>query len=44
MKRILPIVLFALLPALAAAGAPATMRVDYFHTGNQEVEMFSLDS
>jgi hypothetical protein len=23
--------------------APATMRVDYFHTGNYEAEMFSLD-
>ena len=32
---------------LAAAGAhaeaPATMRVDYFHSGNHETEMFSLD-
>lgn len=26
-----------------AADAPATMRVDYFHSGNQSAEMFSLD-
>ncbi len=26
-----------------AADTPATMRVDYFHSGNQSVEMFSLD-
>ena len=30
-------------PALAGAEAPATMRVDYFHSGNSETEMFSLD-
>ncbi|MBT8107859.1 MAG: IgA Peptidase M64 [Gammaproteobacteria bacterium] len=27
----------------AFAGAPATMRVDFFHGGNNETEMFSLD-
>lgn len=27
----------------AAAEAPPTMRVDYFHSGNHEMEMFSLD-
>ncbi len=26
-----------------ASDAPATMRVDYFHSGNQSIEMFSLD-
>ena len=26
-----------------AAEAPSTMRVDYFHSGNNETEMFSLD-
>ncbi len=26
-----------------AADTPATMRVDYFHSGNQSTEMFSLD-
>ena len=25
------------------AGAPATMRVDFYHSGNHETEMFSLD-
>ena len=29
--------------ATASAGAPGTMRVDYFHSGNQGTEMFSLD-
>jgi len=29
--------------APALAGAPATMRVDYFHSGNHDTEMFSLD-
>ena len=28
---------------LAIAEQPQTMRVDFFHTGNREVEMFSLD-
>jgi len=27
----------------ASAGAPDTMRVDYFHSGNHDTEMFSLD-
>ncbi|MBT8081601.1 MAG: IgA Peptidase M64 [Gammaproteobacteria bacterium] len=27
----------------ACADAPATMRVDYFHSGNHDTEMFSLD-
>jgi hypothetical protein len=34
---------FALLFTQALAGAPATMRVDYVHSGNHETEMFSLD-
>jgi len=40
---------FVLLTALVvastagAATGPATMRVDYFHSGNAETEMFSLD-
>ncbi len=38
------LVLIALGPLAAHAGAaPATMRVDYFHGGNHEAEMFSLD-
>ena len=28
-------------PALAAA--PATLRVDFYHSGNSDTEMFSLD-
>ncbi len=37
--------LFCMLYACSAyaADAPATMRVDYFHSGNQATEMFSLD-
>jgi hypothetical protein len=27
----------------AAAPAPATMRLDYYHTGNSKQEVFSLD-
>ena len=43
MKRLI-FVLFALagVPSLVAA-APATMRVDYYHTGNDKEEYFSLD-
>ena len=26
-----------------SAEAPTTMRLDYFHTGNHDTEMFSLD-
>src|SRR4051794_15251411 len=29
--------------AVAATAAPATMRVDYYHTGNDKEERFSLD-
>ena len=45
MRQILPVVLLLLLGPAASAGAaaPATMRVDYFHTGNHESEIFSLD-
>jgi hypothetical protein len=32
-----------LLSAAAIAEAPATMRVDFFHTGNSETEIFSLE-
>jgi len=34
--------LFLLMSSMALA-APATMRVDYYHTGNSEEETFSLD-
>ncbi|MDH3758884.1 MAG: IgA Peptidase M64, partial [Gammaproteobacteria bacterium] len=32
-----------LLTAPALAQAPATLRVDFYHSGNHEIEMFSLD-
>jgi len=40
-----PTAIFAslLIAAVAHAEAPATMRLDYFHTGNAETELFSLD-
>ncbi len=31
------------IPALSFADTPGTMRVDYFHSGNHDAEMFSLD-
>ncbi len=45
MKSILLAGLQCLLLAVTAnaSDAPATMRVDYFHSGNQSTEMFSLD-
>ncbi len=43
-KLRLAVFLCALYATSACAGdAPATMRVDYFHSGNQSTEMFSLD-
>jgi len=42
MKKILLLACF-LVPNASAAAAPATMRVDYFHSGNHASEMFSLD-
>ena len=39
---LLAISLFAF-SAASCADAPATMRVDYFHSGNHDTEMFSLD-
>ena len=38
------ILLMATLFASAAAPAPRTMRVDYYHTGNAVEERFSLDA
>ena len=45
MTRVRIIVLLWLLGACPAYAedAPATMRVDYFHSGNQAMELFSLD-
>ncbi len=36
-------VLIVFLSAVDASAAPATMRVDYYHTGNEKEERFSLD-
>lgn len=41
MKTLILIAL--LLPALSLADTPATIRLDYFHTGNHEMEVFSVD-
>ena len=45
MNKVLPVVLWATLwiPTLSVAEVPDTMRVDYFHSGNHDAEMFSLD-
>lgn len=37
------VVLMSLTSALPSQAAPATMRVDYYHTGNDKEERFSLD-
>ena len=43
MKRILFAVFASFLLSSSAVAAPATMRVDYYHTGNDKEERFSLD-
>ncbi len=44
MKRQFALFLMTLLPScLLAAETPASMRVDFFHSGNHAEEMFSLD-
>ena len=43
MKRIACVVFFSMLWAGVYAGTPGTMRVDYFHSGNNATEIFSLD-
>ena len=42
MKRMVLILAGLILP-LSIMAAPHTLRVDYFHTGNAEMEMFSVD-
>ena len=37
------ILLILLVGGTAFADSPATMRLDYYHTGNHEMEVFSLD-
>ena len=43
MNKIVLAFALSLLFTPAMAGQPATMRVDYVHSGNSETEMFSLD-
>ncbi len=43
MRTLLLAGLQCLVLANVANAAPATMRIDYFHSGNQTTEMFSLD-
>ncbi|HTZ47369.1 MAG TPA: IgA Peptidase M64 [Verrucomicrobiae bacterium] len=43
MKRIVAFVILSLCLCVIAAGAPRTLRVDYYHTGNAHDEWFSLD-
>ncbi|MBT8067998.1 MAG: IgA Peptidase M64 [Gammaproteobacteria bacterium] len=44
MKKAFFACLFAVLPLLVSASeAPGSMRVDFFHSGNHAMEMFSLD-
>jgi len=43
MKSLLTLAFLALLFSTAAGAAPNTLRIDYYHTGNFESEIFSLD-
>ncbi len=43
MKRIPLVAVAAMLACRIASAAPATMRVDYYHTGTDKEERFSLD-
>ena len=43
MKRAMYLILLLGLSSQGVAESPATMRVDYFHSGNHDTEMFSLD-
>jgi hypothetical protein len=43
MRRIAGVVIASLLFSAFSAGAPRTLRVDYYHTGNAHEEWFSLD-
>ncbi len=43
MRRIAGVVITSLLFSVFSAGAPRTLRVDYYHTGNAHEEWFSLD-
>lgn len=41
--RVLTLVILTLTAAVSSHAAPATMRVDYYHTGTDKEERFSLD-
>jgi len=43
MRRTASIVIASVLFSVFSAGAPRTLRVDYYHTGNAHEEWFSLD-
>jgi hypothetical protein len=43
MKRLICVLIASIVSASAAATAAETMRVDYYHTGNEQEERFSLD-
>ena len=43
MRIVIAILASVFLSQLSFADQPPTMRIDFFHTGNREVEMFSLD-
>jgi len=43
MHRTVMVLLLSLLPLTLYAANPRTMRVDYYHSGNNEAEIFSLD-
>jgi len=43
MRRIAGVVIASLLFSVFSAGAPRSLRVDYYHTGNAHGEWFSLD-
>ena len=42
-QSVITLLLGLLLGSFALAESPATLRVDFYHTGNHEMEMFSLD-
>src|SRR5215831_7188820 len=42
-RTVLCMILGVLIGVLRVSAAPATMRVDYYHTGNDKQESFSLD-
>jgi hypothetical protein len=43
MRRVWPCVIVFMMNVAVAAAAPQTLRVDYYHTGNDKQEIFSLD-